>query len=72
MRERVGKRGCKMISRAIKPKRVNGRDRFRKLTNRTFYYALKLPRMLFGRPFWLVRQKMSRLEDEWDNEGWGR
>ena len=55
-----------------KRKPLTRREGFRKLTNRTFYNALKLPRMLFGRPFWLVEQKISRLEDEWDNEGWGR
>ena len=41
-----------------KGKPLTWRERFRKLTNRTFYYALKLPSMLFGRPFWLVEQKM--------------
>jgi len=60
------------VSAGRKRKPFTWRERLRKLTNRTFYYTLKLPSMLFGWPFWLAEQKIWRLEDEWDNEGWGR
>ena len=60
------------MSVARKRKPLTWHEGFRKLTNRTFYHALKLPSILFGRPFWLVERKIWRLEDEWDNEGWGR
>jgi hypothetical protein len=60
------------MSASQRKKPLMRHEGFRKLTNRTFYYALKLPSMLFGWPFWLVEQKIWRLEDEWDNEGWDR